>query len=175
MTNETFHNRPGDDPIPEDSYVSPDKQRIDLLTYEVQRLRSRLGWVSGLSFAVLILASILAGLTLSVKLRQDQQTQQVGALAGDKAGDESQIDTLSQQVAALNQQVTSLSQQVPKDLANQQKATQTQIKQLQARIQEVDSEALTSQQLNEALQKAQPSLNSGGQSTTPSSPAPGSQ
>ncbi len=174
MTDETFHNRPGGDPVPEDPYVNPEKQRLDLLTHEVQRLRGRLGWVSGLSFAVLILASILAGLTLSVKLRQDQQTQQFGALAGDKAGDESQIDTLSQQVAALNQQVTSLSQQMPKDLASQQKATQAQIKQLQTRIQEVDSEAITSQQLSEALQKAQPSLNNGGL-TTPPSPAPGSQ
>jgi septal ring factor EnvC (AmiA/AmiB activator) len=173
MTDETFHNRP-DDTLPEDSYVNPDKQRLELLTYEVQRLRSRLGWVSGLSFAVLILTSILAGLTLSVKLRQDQQTQQVGVLAGDKAGDESQIDTLNQQVAALNQQVASLSQQMPKDLANQQKATQAQIKQLQAQIQKLDSEAVSGQQLDEALQKVQPSLNNGGL-TTPPSPAPGSQ
>lgn len=172
MTDETFHDRPND-PLTEGSYVNPDKQRLELLTYEVQRLRSRLGWVSGLSFAVLILASILAGLTLSVKLRQDQQTQQFGALAGDKAGDESQIDTLSQQVAALNQQVASLSQQVPNDLANQQKATQAQIKQLQTQIQKVDSEAITGPQLNEALQKVQSSSNEG--LITPSSPAPGSQ
>lgn len=174
MKNETFDNRP-DNTLPEGSHADSDKQRLEFLTYEVQRLRSRLGWVSGLSFAVLILASILAGLTLSVKLRQDQQTQQVGALAGDKAGDETQIDTLSQQVAALNQQVASLSQQVPKDLANQQKATQTQIKQLQTQIQAVDSEAITSQQLNAALQKVQSSSNNGGQLTIPSSPASGSQ
>lgn len=174
MTDETFHNRPGDVPIPEDPYVDPEKQRLDLLTYEVQRLRSRLGWVSGLSFAVLILASILAGLTLSVKLRQDQQTQQFGALAGEKAGEENQINTLSQQVAALNQQVASLSQQTPKDLANQQKATQAQIKQLQTQIQQVESEAITSQELNEALQKVQPSSNNGGL-TTPANPTPGSQ
>lgn len=173
MTDETFHNRP-DDPLSEGSYVNPDKQRLEQLTYEVQRLRSRLGWVSGLSFAVLILASILAGLTLSVKLRQDQQTQQVGALAGDKAGDKNQIDTLSQQVAALNQQVASLSQQVPKDLANQQKATQAQIKQLQTQIQAVESEAITSQELNEALQKAQ-SSSSSAVPIAPSSPTSGSQ
>lgn len=176
MADEVFPNKPSDTPASDptsapDPYVSPENQRIELLSYEVHRLRTRLGWLSGLSFAVLILASILAGLTLSVKLQQDQQAQRVGALAGDKAGEVDQINSLNQQIAALNQQVTSLSQQVPQDLANQQKATQAQIKQIQAQIQAINSKAVTSDELNKAIQGVQSESNSGGQPTAPSSPA----
>ena len=178
MPDEIFQNRPSDDPISA-PYVSnegdlvnlnqPEDQRLEVLFNEVRHLRSRLGWITGLSVASLILAGVLAGLTISVKLRQDRQIQQVGSLTSDKAGVERQVNSLNQQVTSLNQRVTSLNQQVA--LLNQQlpqKVSQAQLKPLLSIVQELNSKAVTRDQLNAALQRLQqPQLNNGGPSLTP--------
>jgi peptidoglycan hydrolase CwlO-like protein len=135
-----------------------ENQHLELLSNEVQNLRSRLNWLSGLSVAVLILAAVIAGLMLSVKLQQDQHRQRAETLTGDQTGVESQVKSLNQQVKSLNQQVKSLNQQV-KSL-NQQvaiKASKAQIKPLQAIIQEINSKYITRVQLNTALKEVQQS------------------
>jgi len=171
MPDEIFQNRPSDNPISA-PYVSnegdlvnlnqPEDQRLEVLFNEVRHLRSRLGWITGLSVASLILAGVLAGLTISVKLRQDRQIQQVGSLTSDKAGVERQVNSLNQQVTSLNQQVALLNQQLP------QKVSQAQLKPLLSIVQELNSKAVTREQLNAALQRLQqPQLNNGGPSLTP--------
>lgn len=176
MPDEIFNNRPGDNPAP-GAYVSADAgpvnysnsdQRLDLLSQEFQRLRGRLNWLGWLSALALVLAGILAGLLLNMKLQQDRQRQQVTSLTGDKAEVESQINLLAQQVTSLNQQVTAMNQQLPKDLPGQLKVTQAQLKQLQASIQKINSTAVTTAQLNTALQRAQRNVSGGGQTLSPS-------
>lgn len=177
MPDEIFHNRPGDNPAP-NPYVSTEaelvnrsnlenQQRLERLSSEVQRLRRRLGWISGLSVVALALSGVLAGFMFNMKLQQDQQQQLVGTLVSDKAGVQSQINLLEQQVTSLNQQVTSINQQIPKDLSGQLKATQAQLKQLQAIIQEINSKAVTREQLNATLRRIQQNLNNSGQAPTP--------
>lgn len=175
MPDETFNNRPGDNPDA-GAYVSTDprvnynleNQHLELLSQEVQRLRNRLGWLGGLSALALVLAGTLGGLLLNMKLQQDQQKQQLATLTSDKAGVESQISSITQQVTSLDQQVTSISKQVPQNLPTQIKVTQDQLKQLQASVKEINSKAVTSAQLNAALQQAQRNSNTGGQTLAPS-------
>jgi septal ring factor EnvC (AmiA/AmiB activator) len=185
MPGETFQNRSGDNPISA-PYVSTEAdlanlhqaadERLEVLFNEVRHLRSRLGWITGLAVASLILAGVLAGLTISVKLRQDRQVQQVGSLTSDKAGVENQVNSLNQQLVSLNQQMTSLNQQVA--LLNQQlpqKVSQAQLKPLLSIVQELNSKAVTRDQLNAALQRVQqPQLNNEGPSLTPSPSLPAS-
>jgi len=177
MADEIFHNRPSDNPAPDPYVVAEadlvnrhnlENQRLELLSSEVQRLRSRQDLLSGLSVAVLILAGVLAGLMLSTKLQQDHERQKAETLTGDQAGVQSQVKSLNRQVVSLNQQVVSLNQQVAS--LNQQvalKASQAQIKPLQAIIQEINSKYITRDQLNTALQEVQQKLSNGGQSSTP--------
>jgi len=185
MPDEIYANQPSDNPAPE-PYVSteanfvnhhpPENQHLERLAHEVQRLRRQLGWVSALSVAALILAGVLAGLMLSVKLEQDQQKQQVRTLTSHKAEDEHQINSLNQQIVSLNQQMISLNSEVI--LLNQQvplNVSQAQLKPLVTIVDELNSKAITREQLNEALQRIQPKLNNGRQSSTPSpafSPSP---
>lgn len=185
MPDEIFHNRPSDNPAPDPYLVAEadlvnrhnlENQRLELLSSEVQRLRSRQGLLSGLSVAVLILAGVLAGLVISMKLQQDHQRQKAETLTGDQVGIQSQVKSLNQQVKLLNRQVASLNQQVAS--LNQQvalKASQAQIKPLQAIIQDINSKYVTRVQLNTALQEVQQKLSNGGSSSTPSpafSPSP---
>ena len=184
MSNEIFPHIPNSNPA-SSSYASTEAellnrqnletQRLELLTDKVQRLHHRLGWMTGLSVAALAIAAAQIGLTISVKLQQDQQTHQVGTLTGNKAGVENQVNSLSQQIAALQQQVTANNQQVTS--LNQQlsrKASQSQVEQLATTIREVNSNAVTKEQLNQALQglqRVQSNSNNGGQSSTASSTA----
>ncbi|MBV8883750.1 MAG: hypothetical protein JO235_07075 [Chroococcidiopsidaceae cyanobacterium CP_BM_RX_35] len=176
MPDEVFHDEPSNIPA-SDPYISTEaglgnrelmeNQRLEVLFQDVRRLRSRLGLLSGIAIAALLLAAALAGVVISMKQQQDREAQQVGTLTGNKAGVENQINSLNQQVAALNQQLSVVNQQLP------QKVSQAQLKPLISIVQDINSKAVTRDQLNQALQRVQPQkLNNGGGTQTILTPFP---
>ena len=183
MPDEVFQNEPSNIPASA-PYVSTgaslgnlepmEDQRLEVLFQEVRRLRSRLGMLSGIAVVALLLAAALAGVVITMKQQQDQQAQQVGTLTGNKAGVENQVNSLNQQVSALNQKLASSEQQL--NVVNQQlaqKVSQAQLKPLVAIVQDINSKAVTRDQLNEALQRVQPqNSNRGGRTQTILTPSP---
>jgi uncharacterized protein YhaN len=172
MPDEVFHSEPSDIPTSapyvstEPSLGSPEvleNERLEVLFQDVRRLRSRLGWLSGIAIASLLLAAVLAGVVISMKQQQDRQAQQFGMISNDKAGVENQISSLNQQVAALNQKLASTDQQV--SAVNQQlpqKVSQAQLKPLISIVQNINSKAVTRDELNQAIQRVQqPQPNTG--------------
>ncbi len=185
MPDEVFQDRPIDEPSPV-TYVANEadlvannypgeNQRLDLLSSEILRLKRHLSWSNALAIVSLILAGILAGLMFGLKQQQDQQLRQVSTLNGDKAGVQNQLSSLNQQITSLNQQLTLMNKQmVSLNQQSSQKVSQTQLKPLIAIVQELNSKAVTKDQLNAVLQRVQPKANNGGQlsSPTPITPTP---
>jgi hypothetical protein len=141
-------------PVNEATHVSPDpnainhedlqKQPLDAIILEVQRLQRRLSFLAGFLLPTIVLAGILAGAGLRLKAEKDELVQQVNLLKIDKAG--------TQQVKSLESQVNLLKQEKLK-FSRQLKADQAQLKKLQNRIEEVNTKAINSQQVNENLLK----------------------
>jgi chromosome segregation ATPase len=181
MPDEVFHNEPSNIPASappvstEASLTEPmEEQRLEVLFQEVRRLRSRLGLLSGIAAIALLLAAALAGVVISMKQQLDRQAQQVGLLTGNKAGAQDQINSLNQQVSVLNQKLASSDQQL--SVVNQQlaqKVSQAQLKPLISIVQDINSKAVTRDQLNAALQRVQPQKsNSEGRTQTILTPFP---
>ncbi|HEY9845720.1 MAG TPA: hypothetical protein V6D03_05935 [Candidatus Caenarcaniphilales bacterium] len=141
--------------VPDDSLNlgDLDKQRLAGLAQELRRLYMGVGLLSGV---VLFFVASLSGLTIWLKLEQEQLARQVSSLSAVKA----EVD----RVRNLETQVNVLSQKVPKELSSQRKSTQDQLKKLQTRIEAVNARVTTSDQASKNLLQVLQGLNAGGQS-----------
>lgn len=119
------------------------EQRLVILSKEVRRLYTWLGFLAGFS---LILVGTLGGWAIWLKLQQHQLVRQVSSLTAGKAETE--------QVKRLEAQVSLLNQKVPEELSSQLNGTQEQLKKLQTRVEQVNTKAVTSEQVNKNLLNA---------------------
>lgn len=132
-----------------------EKQRIIILSHELQRIYT---WFGALAGSSVILAATLTGLVIWLKQGQQQLEQRVSSLAAAKAE--------MNRVQSLETQVNLLSQRVPMGLTSQIKGTQNQLKKLQTRLDQVNAKAVTREEMNESFLDNLKGINSKPNSST---------
>lgn len=116
--------------------------------FEVNRLQNRLGFMTGLSLVVIAsLVGAIAWLGVSLKFEQNQLTEQVRSLDGEK--------NRLEQIQSLENQLKALSQKVPgtEAFTRELNANQARIQDLEARIRQISENSQARQQVIDRLEK----------------------
>lgn len=136
---------------------SPEDKRILTLSRELRRAYSWLGLLSGLS---ILSIGLLSGLGFWLNTEQSKLQQQLAASTANKAdlqdvqNLENRLNVLQAQVISTNKSLGTLTKQVPNDLPAQLKTLQGEIASLRSQLQNVQSNAVTREQLGQSIQRA---------------------
>lgn len=120
-----------------------EQQHLGILSRELRRIYTWFGFLAGSS---LLLIVTLSGLAVWLKMEQQQLERQLLSLTATKAEIE--------RVKNLETQVNLLNQKVPEGLSSQLKGLQDQLKTLRTRTEEINTQAVASEQANENFLKA---------------------
>lgn len=136
---------------------SPEDKRILALSRELRRSYSWLGLLSGLS---ILSIGLLSGLGFWLHTEQSRLQQQLATSTANKAeledvqNLENRLNVLQAQVTSTNNTLGTLTKRVPNDLPTQLKTLQGEIASLRSQVQNVQSNAVTREQLGQSIQRA---------------------